>query len=101
MKAYFVRSPRTIRELLKPHLLNLEKEYVIQDEIVLSHIAYENFSLDMLVDRSFLENAASCGDDGVMSCLFVHERNHQDGILVVPEMNAFVKWAAYIKDRED
>ena len=97
MKAYFIRSPRTINDLWYPHLLEQEHEYKIVKSIKLSKIAYENFTTDMLADRQFIEdNAVLCSEGTVWKCLFIHERGYNDGVLVIPEMDAYVKWAAYI-----
>lgn len=99
MKAYFIRTPRTARNLLRPHLAEREREFQIVKDVGLEPIDYENFVTDMLADRKFIEDAAAlCGEGEVMKCLFVHRRGCSDGILIVPESDAHVKWAAYIKE---
>jgi len=96
MKAYFISTPRTYRDLLKPHLPETEREYEIVKVIELNNITYENFCEDMLVDRQFLEdNANLCEDGDVLRCLLVKQRGRHEGILVVPQLGA-VKQAAYI-----
>ena len=96
MKAYFIRTPRTVRDLRRPHLSEQEREFVIAKTVILSHIAYENFSEDLTVDRQFIEdNATRCAEGEIWKCLFVHERGHTEGIVMVPEETAYVKWAAY------
>ncbi len=97
MRAYFISTPRTYRDLLKPHLLEAEREYEIVKVIELSGIAYENFCEDMLVDRQFLEdNAVLCEGGDVLRCLLVKQRGKHEGILVVPQLGSYVKRAAYI-----
>ena len=102
MRAYFVRTPRTVRDLRRSHLPEQERDCEIAKTIVLSHIAYENFEEDLTVKRQFIEdNASRCSEGEVWKCLFVHERGHSDGILVMPEEAAFVKWAAYWEARNE
>lgn len=97
MRAYFVHRPRTYRDLIKPHLPEVERQYEIVKVINPSGIAYENFSEDMLADRQFIEdNTALCGEGDVLRCLFVRQRGKREGILVIPERGAYVKRAAYI-----
>ena len=97
MRAYFVRIPRTYRDLLKPHLPEAEREYEIVKTIELSGIDYENFCEDMLVDRQFIEdNAALCEDCDVLRSLLVKQRGKNEGILVMPEFGSYVKRAAYV-----
>ena len=47
----FIRHPRTISDLMQPHLYKHEREYQIVKTIELGKIDYENFITDMLVDR--------------------------------------------------
>lgn len=99
MKAYFIRTPRTARDLFRPHLAEHEREFQIVKVVGLEPIDYENFVTDMLADRQFIEDAAAlCGEGEIMKCLFAHRYGRSDGILIVPESDAFVKWAAYIKE---
>lgn len=101
MRAYFISTPRTYRDLLKPHLPEAEREYEIVKVIELSGLAYENFCEDMLVDRQFLEdNAALCKDGDVLRCLLVKQRGRHAGILVVPKFGGYVEQAAYIARNE-
>ena len=46
---FFVECPRTIDDLMKPHLLAHEREYRIVKTIELGKMNYENFITDMLV----------------------------------------------------
>ncbi len=96
MKAYFVRHPRQIEDLMKPHRIEQEQPYEIVKEIILLRIDYENFTTDMRADRQFIEDHASlCADGAVKKCLFIRMRNHHEGILIIPEKGCYVKCAAY------
>lgn len=94
--AYFVRRPRTIDDLYRPHLIEAERPFEVVRVVTLAGIDYENFATDMLADRQFLEDYASlCSKAApVLNCLFVKYRRGNDGILVVPN-GAFVYMAAY------
>ena len=78
--AYFVRRPSTISDLRVPHLLSLEKEYDIVKTIQLSWIDYD---------------AHLCSDYPLFKCLYVKANGHTDGILIIPDNQAYVKFAAY------
>jgi len=94
--AYFVRRPRTLEDLRRPHLLGAERPYEIVSQVALSAVDYENFVTDLLADRAFLEPAAAlCAAGETMKCLLVRRRKNPSGILVVPERRSFVAWAAY------
>ena len=98
--AYFVECPRTIEDLLQPHLAEHELPYEIIKTVRLAWIDYVNFITDMLADRQFLvENAKLCSKDGeTIRCILVKPcRGGDDGILVVPE-NAWVGLAAVAKE---
>lgn len=102
-RAYFVRYPRTIKDLQRPHLINRERPYEVVKEISLAAIDYENFITDMVADRQFLEdNAALFSEGKTMKCLFVHQCGKQDGVLAVPAPKhpCFVKWAAFVTKAE-
>ena len=93
--AYFVERPRTIEDLLQPHLFEKEREYQIMKTIVLGKMDYENFITDMLADRQFIEdNAALCSRGEVWQCLLNRQRGCSNGVLVMPENRCFVGWAA-------
>lgn len=95
--AYFVKRPRVIEDLRKPHPVEMENLYWVVKTIKLSAIDYENFITDMLADRQFIEdNAELCGKGGVWRCLLVQKRGCQDGVLVLPEDGCFVGYAAYL-----
>ena len=93
--AYFVERPRTIEDLLQPHLFEKEQEYRIVKTIELGKMDYENFVTDMLADRQFIEdNAGLCSRGEVWQCLLIRQRGCSDGVLVMPENGCFVGWAA-------
>ena len=94
--AYFVVRPRTITDLYKPHLVGIEQPYQIVYTVVLSKMDYENFSTDLLADRSFLDELETvCYTGTILRCILVQQRGKQNGILVIPK-NGFVELAAYM-----
>lgn len=99
-RAYFVRYPRRIDDLRKPHLADREQPYKIVKTVTLSAIDFENFITDMAADRQFIEdNAALCTNGEPMKCLLVKQRGKPGGVLVIPDTpqyKAYVKLAAYI-----
>ena len=99
--AYFVERPRTIEDLLQPHLFEKKQEYRIVKIIELGKMDYENFVTDMLADRQFIEdNAGLCSRGEVWQCLLIRQRGCSDGILVMPEGGCYVGWAALANDIE-
>ena len=94
--AYFVERPRRIDNLMVPHLIETERPYRIVTSVQLSAIDYENFITDMLADRQFIEDHGKrCKRGEVWECLFVRRRGQTDGVLIMPERDCFVGWAAY------
>ena len=94
--AFFVERPRRIEDLMVPHPLEKERPYRTVTEIQLPAIDYENFITDMLVDRQFLsDHGRRCKKGEVWDCLLVRRRGQPDGVLVMPEDDCFVGWAAY------
>lgn len=84
--AYFVCLPRRLSDLNTPHPLKAERPYKIVAETILPKIDFENFSEDLLADRTFLlPHASTCGTGKVFRCLLVRPRKSDDGILVVPQ----------------
>lgn len=99
--AFFAERPRTIDDLMQPHLSAHEREYQIVKTIELEKMDYENFITDMLADRQFIEdNAGLCSRGEVWQCLLIRQRGCSDGILVTPENGCFVGWAAVTDDIE-
>ena len=95
--AFFVRTPRTIRDLRRPHLPQSERRYEVVHIVQLDALDYENFTEDLLADRQFIEDFGSlCSEADCFRCLLVMERHQKEGLLVMPEMESYVKWAAYI-----
>ena len=95
--AYFVKRPRVMEDLKKPHLLGRKNPFMTVKTIKLSAIDYENFITDLLADRQFIEDSADLCEKGeVWRCLLVQKRGCQDGVLVLPEEGCFVGYAAYL-----
>ena len=94
--AFFVERPRRLEDLMVPHLIEMERPYRIVASVRLSAIDYENFITDMLVDRQFIEDHGKhCKQGEIWECLFVRRRWQSEGVLVMPERNCYVGWAAY------
>ena len=98
-KAFFVEHPRTIADLIVPHLIERERLFEIVTRVLLPKIDYENFVTDMVADRQFIEdNAALCSQGEAWSCILVQQRGCTDGVLVMPADGCYVGWAAYYAD---
>lgn len=94
--AYFVERPRRIKDLMVPHLIEMERPFRIVTDIQLPAIDYENIITDMLADRQFIEDhGCRCQRGEVWDCLLVRRRGCTDGVLIMPEDGCFVGWAAY------
>lgn len=97
--AFFVKRPRTLEDLISPHLLCREQAYELVESVALAAIDYENFITDMLADRQFFEDkAALCSRGEVWKCLFIYQAGKTDGVLAIPESDDYLGWAAYICD---
>ena len=92
--AYFVRRPRHVSDLRRPHLPSAEQPYTIVRTVILRPIDYENFSEDLLADRAFLTPVAQAGS--TKHCIFITKRGISEGVLVVPTDDAHVRFAAFI-----
>lgn len=100
--AFFVHRPATINDLQRPHPLEREQAYTIVKTIALGVIDYENFITDMLVDRQFIEDYADrCERGESWKCLYVHQRGCKDGVLVMPDKDCYVKYAAYLSEAKE
>ena len=98
-RAFFVERPRRVEDLQIPHLIDRERPYRIVTAVQLPKIDYENFITDMLADRQFIEDYGKrCKAGDVWECLLVQQRGHTDGVLVLPEQDCFVSWAAYVPE---
>ena len=96
--AYFVESPRIIKDLMAPHPVERERLYEIVKTVKLAKIDYDNFITDMIADRYFIEDyAALCSQGEVWRCLLVQQRGRSDGVLVVPIDGCYVGWAGYYR----
>ena len=94
--AFFAERPRTIDDLMQPHLSAHEREYQIVKTIELGKMDYENFITDMIADRQFIEeNAALCAEGDAWRCLLVQQCDRSDGVLIMPIDGCYVGWAAY------
>lgn len=95
--AYFVKKPSKLSHLVRPHRIEDEVPYEIVRTILLSQMDYENFATDLTVDREYIEkNASLCRIyDGVWKCLLIQQENAKSGILVMPEDQCWVGFAAY------
>ena len=94
-RAFFVRRPRIVADLMVPHPLELEQPYEIIGLVRLSKLDYENFITDMLVERAFLDAYANlCSETPYMKCVKVEQIGQSGGVLVVAEKTAHVSWAA-------
>ena len=90
-QAYFVHRLCRLSDLLQPHPMEGEQAYRVTRIVVLSPLAYDNFSEDLLIDREFLRRGSKGLGQG---CILVTTKHRRDGILVYP-VDAWVKWAAY------
>jgi hypothetical protein len=101
--AYFVKTPSRIENLQRPHLPEEENTYKIAAEVTISQIDYGNFITDLRVERQFLEDNAdlcSVDQDDVWHCLLIRQDGGSDGVLVMPDKNGHVIWAAYLLHTE-
>ena len=93
-RAYFVYRPRRIYDLCVPHLPERELAFEITAVKALPKLDYENFSEDLLEDRSFLDGILP-PHSTIKQCILITRRNAADGILVEPDGRGFVLRAAY------
>lgn len=101
--AFFVEYPFRIEDLIRPHLSEWLKSYIVEKEIGLGKIDYENFITDLCVDRWFIEkytHLCSIDENGVWHCLLVSQKGKSGGVLVMSEGRVFPKWAAYLPSAE-
>lgn len=97
--AFFVDDHRSWEELLRPHLLEQESPFEIVRTIPLNRTDFENFITDMLVARDYLEDPdGRCSRAQVWQRFFVHQRGHTEGVLVMPDRDGFVEWAAWLPE---
>ena len=97
--AYFILHPRIMEDLLVLHDVQDEQPYEIVKEIGLQAIDFDNFAADLTVERQYIEdNAYLCGKCDVWKVLLIRGRNPGYGVLVLPETNGYVGWAAYSRE---
>ncbi len=92
-RAYFVRKPRRLDDLKAVDPLAAKEPYEVIKEVALRAIDYENFVEDMLAARAFLEGLDITAAQ--KPCILVRQRNHAEGVLVVPTADGHVLYAAY------
>lgn len=91
--ARFISRPRRIEEL-RDFAIGMLRPYQIVSTVCLGGMEYENFVMDLLADRAFLENVPGCGEDGpLVRCLCVTCRG-RDSLLVLPDGTDHVALAA-------
>lgn len=95
--AYLVKKLSKLSHLIRPHRIEDEVPYEIMKTILLSQMDYANFATDLTVDRAYIEQCAHlCDiDNGVWRCLLIQQVNAKSGILVIPEDQCWVGYAAY------
>ena len=94
-KASFVKRPRVFEDLTAPDIPKRSKAYRVIKTIILDSIDYENFVTDMLADRQFIEDFAPlCSQKDIWLCLLVRRRGAHIGVLVMPERECYVGYAA-------
>ena len=97
--AYFIQHPRIMEDLLVLHDVQDEQPYKIVKEIRLQAMDFDNFTTDLTVERQYIEdNASLCCKGDVWKCLLIRGRDPGYGILVLPETNGYVGWAAYSRE---
>lgn len=98
-KANFVKRPRIFEDLIAPDVPKRSEAYSVIKTIILDSIDYENFITDMLADRQFIEDSAHlCSQKDIWLCLLVRRRGAHIGVLVMPERECYVGYAAYWVD---
>ena len=92
--AFFVKKPARIGDLRQPHFAAAEQPYRIVKKVRLKAIDYENFITDMYADRWFIERyGALCREPD--QCLLIQCYRRKDGVLVKPQGESHVGYAAY------
>ena len=100
-RAYFLRKPRRIEELWRPHLPGKETPFEIVRRISLGRTDYDNFTQDMLVCRGFLTGMEmECSFGEISRCLFIHAKGKRDGVLVAEIEEGCVRVAALWTQKE-
>lgn len=93
-RAGFVSRPRTIDDLRDEKNTRLEEiDYEVTTIVNLDSVDYENFITDMTVSRDYLEDVSGNKKEKI-KCLLVMRRGFSEGVLVVPNDEGFVDYAA-------
>ena len=101
--AHFVRFPRTLEDQRRPYLCTDQQAYEVLETVVLDSIDYGNFISNLDVEREYLAGCYrlhQAGSDGVLHAVLVRRREWKDGVLVVPDRDGYVIWAAYLSDTD-
>lgn len=102
-RACFIQYPRTIEDLCKPHFRKQRKPFLIEKYITLKKIDYENFIMDLRVEREYIAKNAylmKTGEKGIWHCVFVRQKHAKYGILVMSDRTDYPVWAAYLSERD-
>lgn len=99
-RALFVRRPRVLSDLIIPHRVDNRSAYEIKKRINLRPIDYENLITDMLVERNYIEESSELctSSSDVLDCLLISQIDSNEGILIVPEENGYVRFAAFLEE---
>ncbi|MBQ9412252.1 MAG: hypothetical protein IJU29_04030 [Oscillospiraceae bacterium] len=100
----FTYHPESILDFGDASIPKAVLPHQIMDRIVLEGLEYENFIMDMRVERQFIEDCAPLCASGNRQngCLLIQQGGQKaDGILVIPENGGCVKYAAEYHDLTD
>ena len=103
-KAYFVKHPKTYKDLQDASEDSVMSAYDVVKTIELDALDYENFIYGMDADRQFIEDYAKlCSDGSVKKCLLIKQAKEKQGILVVPDPGkpGYIFMAAYIENKQE
>jgi len=92
MKVNFIRKAE-LEELIP------QDEFVIEKEIVLDELAFEEFINNPLGYYDFIKentNIMYCDTDGVFHCIYVTAKEHDFGILVESEGYHYARYTAFL-----
>ncbi len=96
--ANFIKHPFSIADLRTPCLTKKLKRYKIVKKIAISNIDYDNFISDLCVERDFIKKNKLCCfiHDNVYHCIYVHKKNSEKGILIMPDGADSPTWVALV-----
>ncbi len=95
-RAGFVSRPRRIDDLRDENNTRFEEiDYEVTTIVNLDPVDYEKFITDMTVSRDYLEDVSgNREEEKKVKCLLVVGRGFSEGVLVVPNDEGFVDYAA-------